>query len=47
MSLFGYIATNYVQFEITWDRIAEALEEINGDLAISIREKYCKRPTGK
>ena len=40
-ALFEYIAINYEKHEITWTKIADALELIARDLAVDIRQKYC------
>ena len=43
MALFEYIASNYKKHNITWAKIADALnlEDIARDLAANIRQKYC------
>ena len=40
--LFSFIAKNYMVLGITWERIADTLEELvgMGDLAQEIRSKY-------
>lgn len=47
MTLFGHIASNYKHYGITWAKIADALEDFAGNLAIEIREKFCSEPNGK
>ena len=47
ISLFMYITNNSVFLEISWTRIADALKDIHGDLALSIREKYCSTTHGE
>ena len=40
IALFKYIADNCIYLGISWTRIADALKDIHGDLALSNREKY-------
>ena len=47
IALFMYIANNSVSLEISWTRIGDALKDIHGDLALSIREKYCSTAHGE
>ena len=47
IALFMYIANNSVSLEISWTRIADALKDIHGDLALSIRDKYCSTAHGE
>ena len=43
MALFGYIANNSIDLGITWETIASALEGSYGDLALSLKRRYCSR----
>ena len=47
IALFMYIANNSVSLGFSWSRIADALKDIHGDLALSIREKYCSTAHGE
>ena len=47
IALFMYIANNNLFLEISWTRIADALKDIHGDLALRIREKYCSTTHGE
>ena len=47
IALFKYIADNCIYLGISWTRIADALKDIHGDLALSIREKYCSTAHGE
>ena len=47
IALFKYIADNCTYLGISWTRIADALKDIHGDLALSIREKYCSTAHGE
>ena len=47
IALFKYIADNCIYRGISWTRIADALKDIHGDLALSIREKYCSATHGE
>ena len=47
IDLFMYIANNSVSLGLSWTRIADALKDIHGDLALSIREKYCSTAHGE
>ena len=47
IALFKYLATNSVSLGLSWTRIADALKDIHGDLALSIREKYCSTAHGE
>ena len=41
IALFKYLANNSVSLGLSWTRIVDALKDIHGDLALSIRDKYC------
>ena len=43
MALFGYIANNNIHLGITWETIVSALEGLYGDLALSLKRRYCSR----
>ena len=47
IALFKYIADNCIYLGISWTRIADALKDIHGDLALTIREKYCSTAHGE
>ena len=47
VALFRYIADNCIYLGISWTRIADALKDIHGDLALSIRETYCSAAHGE
>ena len=48
IALFEYISQNYRVLGITWKTIADALEGVGyGDLALSIRERYCQSQQGE
>lgn len=42
-----FIAKNYIPLRITWERIADALENIHRNLALAIRSKYCTLQQGE
>ena len=42
-----YLTNNSVSLGLSWTRIADALKDIHGDLALSIREKYCSTAHGE
>lgn len=42
-ALYTKISRNYRSMRITWDKIADALDELRDeDLALEIRRKFCK-----
>ena len=47
IALFKYLTNNNVSLGLSWTRIADALKDIHGDLALSIREKYCSTAHGE
>ena len=47
IALFKYLTNNSVSLGFPWTRIADALKDIHGDLALSIREKYCSTAHGE